>query len=601
MGNIPKKNKPNNTLSSPAEHQKVKNRLKLQPDMLAPMVPRIFNSMTDSIEYLDSDYTILWANRAASHILNLKTGDTIGLKCYEVWCNRDEPCRNCPVMQTLKTGAPASKKVIHDSQRHWQISTYPVIAGDNGEIKIVKLTTDITDTVQNQKYEALFDNLSEGVYIITPFGKYIKVNPAFVSLMGYDSKDELMPEDAPKKLFVPERDKSLRKNDDWIFETKIRKKDGSLIDIEVNLREIHENGAIKYYQGITRDITERKKIFKRLNYLSFHDSLTRLYNRAYFEEELKRLNTKRQLPLTFIIGDVNNLKLVNDAFGHKSGDKLIKDAAKFLREYFRKEDIVARWGGDEFTVLLPKTKKEDAEKIIGRIEKYCRNMHKDQRMSISISFGIATVDGGKKSSDMLLKEAEENMYHKKMVDKKFSYDSFMHSLEKERAEKGLDKRESIAKIKNLAVRLGRELKLSPNTLEDLSILAEVYDIGKVTISKSILFKKEKLTKKEFEEVKRHAEVSYNILKSGSNHSHITEDALYHHEWWDGSGYPQGLKGEEIPILARIIAIVEAFVVMVTGTEYKEAISKEEAISELKKSAGTQFDSAIVKKFVGMIG
>jgi HD-GYP domain-containing protein (c-di-GMP phosphodiesterase class II) len=173
----------------------------------------------------------------------------------------------------------------------------------------------------------------------------------------------------------------------------------------------------------------------------------------------------------------------------------------------------------------------------------------------------------------------------------------MSSIEKELHDSGIEKKEFIEKIKYLALKLGRELKLSPEKLEDLSPLAEVYDIGKVAINKNLLFKKEKLTKKEFDEIKRHAEISYNILKYNASLSRITEEALYHHEWWDGSGYPQGLKGKEIPVLSRIIAIVEAYMVMITGTEYKKPVSPETAINEIKRGSGTQFDPVLVERFI----
>lgn len=564
--------------------------------------------MNELVAYQDLQNNILWANTAAARSVNLDAKELIGKKCYEIWQNSDVPCNKCPIITSIKTGKSCSAIIISKDGKHWQICSCPVFDKNNKMKGVMEITTNITNSVKDrlaiekseQDYKSLFENSLDGIYITTPAGKYVDLNTALVKMLGYNSKEELISLEVPKKIYLCEKDRPGPLDRNKIFQTKLLKKDGYVIDVEISSRVIYENDKPKFYQGIVRDITERKKLEAKLNYLSFHDCLTGFYNRAYFEEEVKRLNTKRQFPLTFIFGDINNLKLINDTFGHKRGDKLIKDCSRSLRKYFRKEDIIARWGGDEFAMVLPRTKREDAEKIIKRIELYCRKNYYLQKVPVSISFGIKTVENSVDDINSILKEAENNMYMKKIKDKKEVLNIFISTLEKDLYEKGLENRENISAATELAVKLGRSLKLPENKLNDLSILVSVHDIGKVAINKGISLKRGKLNKRELEEIKRHPEISYNILKAHPVLHIIAEDALSHHEWWDGSGYPQGIKGEDIPILSRIFSMVNAYIAMITGDTCKEAISQEEAVKELKRASGSQFEPLIVKKFINLL-
>ncbi|MBL7060395.1 MAG: diguanylate cyclase, partial [Actinobacteria bacterium] len=200
-----------------------------------------------------------------------------------------------------------------------------------------------------RKYRLLFERSLDGIYRTTVKGKYLDVNQALVKMLGYKNKEELLKIDIPTQLYVKKSDRPGPKDRKKIFTTQLRRKDGSIIWAEINSIVIHNIDGIIYYEGIVRDITEKKKTEEKLKYLSFHDKLTCLYNRAYFESELDRLNTKRQLPISMIICDLNSLKLVNDAFGHEEGDKLLKRVANMIKIFFRAEDIIARWGGDEFS------------------------------------------------------------------------------------------------------------------------------------------------------------------------------------------------------------------------------------------------------------
>ena len=189
----------------------------------------------------------------------------------------------------------------------------------------------------------------------------------------------------------------------------MKKKNGDIIWVQISSRVLHDKNDKPYYEGIVRDITEQKSTLNKIEYLSFHDKLTGLYNRTYFDEELKRVDTKRRHPVSIVFGDMNGLKKVNDRYGHLEGDHLLREMARILKLCFRSEDIVARWGGDEFIIILPRTSIEIANKIIGRIKKRSRQL-RSRKHTLSIAPGASTRSDSKQDFESVIKEAENRMY-----------------------------------------------------------------------------------------------------------------------------------------------------------------------------------------------
>ena len=202
--------------------------------------------------------------------------------------------------------------------------------------------------------------------------------------------------------------------------------------------------------------------------------------------------------------------------------------------------------------------------------------------------------------ESIVREAEDRMYSRKLLERQSISSSIISSLERTLQEKSQETEEHAFRMRELALKLGNILELSEDKLNELSLLASLHDVGKIAISNDILMKKGKLTKKEWEMMKKHTEVGYDICNSSPQLTIIADAVLSHHEWWDGSGYPQGLKGEEIPLTARIISIVDAYEVMTHDRAYKKAISESEAINELKRCSGTQFDPNLIEIFINII-
>ena len=356
--------------------------------------------------------------------------------------------------------------------------------------------------------------------------------------------------------------------------------------------------AVVRMAGSLTDISERKQMEEKLVFLSMRDSLTGLYNRAYFEEELRRLNDGRYSPIAIIVCDVDGLKLYNDSFGHVLGDRLIQAAARVLSQAFRASDVVARIGGDEFAILLPRVSRETLEMALERLSSSVGQINSDnEEFFLSLSTGMAMSHSKQLNLSRLFREADNNMYREKIKNSPKTRKAIIGSLVKL-----LESRDYVAeghtqRIAGLCVRVGTELGLSEERLTDLRLLAEYHDLGKVGIPDKILFKAGPLNTAELTEVKRHCEIGHRIALSVNEIKHIAEYVLKHQEWWNGKGYPLGIGGEEIPLECRILAIADAYEVITHERPYRPALSHEEAVSELKKGAGSQFDPFLVNIFI----
>jgi len=348
---------------------------------------------------------------------------------------------------------------------------------------------------------------------------------------------------------------------------------------------------------ILTDITERRKVEDQVLFLSFHDKLTALFNRAYVESVIPQLQNESNLPFSIVMADLNALKLVNDVFGHEKGDELIVQAAKVFLKCCRKADIVARWGGDEFLILLPGVNQEACLRICCNIKAMFNTLAIEQ-MGLSASLGGATIENWGTDIVSLISVADRIMYSNKLIESKKTREKVVSSVKKVLESKCSAYIGQSERIEAIAYRFAQfwELRQDPQEMLNLLQLARLHDIGKVAVPVELLNKSTTLSESELHIVHKYPEIGYRMAQS-IGEPVLAQSMLALQEQWNGNGYPYGLKGDQIPVVARIISIIKAYDVMTHDQPYKQKMSHEEALTELERCAGTQFDPNLLRLFV----
>ncbi len=350
---------------------------------------------------------------------------------------------------------------------------------------------------------------------------------------------------------------------------------------------------------VFRDCSEKRERQKEIEYLSYHDQLTGLYNRRFFEEELRRLDVPRNLPLSLVMIDVNGLKLFNDAFGHNAGDELLEKVAGVLRKVCRADEIAARIGGDEFMILLPLTDRDHLDPLMARISD-AMSKERVKDLPVSVSLGGATKTDAGESVEKVFDMAEDQMYRRKISEKSSYHNRSVKLILETLYSKSPWEKEHSENVSVLSGAIGLEMGLAQPDIDDLKAAGIIHDIGKIAVSNKILEKDGPLDEEEWKEIRKHPETGYSILSTVNEYSPFAKIVLYHHERWDGKGYPNGLKGYDIPLQSRILGVADAYDAMVSERAYRKAMSREDALAELRRCAGTQFDPEVVKIFSGIV-
>lgn len=329
--------------------------------------------------------------------------------------------------------------------------------------------------------------------------------------------------------------------------------------------------------------------------MSQMDALTGVWNRSAFKKRLFDLESSPSLSSMIMI-DVNGLKVANDAYGSDLGDLFLMELSKIIKSFLPIDAFCARWGGDEFVIHLPRTDESEIINFVERVKREFSSFH-FEGFQMSLSAGWDIQQKHTQPLSKIMKNAEEAMFRDKIFES-ISIRSQMISLvlhtlhEKNSREEAHSKR-----VSEMCYLMGKALGLNEKQMNDMKAVGLLHDIGKIAIDERILNKPGKLQKEEWQEMKRHPEIGYRLIASSPDLKTYASVVLSHHERYDGKGYPNGLVGEEIPELARVLSIIDGFDAMTSERTYKTALSPEEAVLELIRCKGTQFDPRLTDIFI----
>jgi len=594
------------------ERKKIQDELRLKSMVL--------EQLDEHITITDLSGVITYVNQAQVYEMKLPKDEIIGHTTLVFGEDTERGAAQIEILEnTLHNGSWLGEVINFsaDGNESIMLCRTQKICDDNGNaIALAGIATNMTERRkmerdiyrEKEQFRTTLLSVGDGVISTDSYGNIVVINRIAENLTGWTQEEALgKPLEEVFKIVNEVTGKRCENPVTRVLKagdivglanhTILISKDGTERFIEDSAAPIKdEHGNINGVVLVFRDFSDKKQKQLEIEYLSYHDQLTGLYNRRYYETEVQKFDNELYYPLTLIMADVNGLKLTNDAFGHSTGDILLQKIADILKRECREQDIVARIGGDEFVLLLPKTDAENAEIVIKRINTAVVN-EQIENLILSVAIGFAIKEDSLTTMSEIFTKAEDAMYRHKLSEnssmKSKTVDLIMRSLfERNKSELMHSKRVGV-----LCENIAKAMNLSPADTNQIRIAGLMHDIGKIGISAEVLNKPGKLGPGEWSEVDRHSEIGYRILVSVLEFSKIADAILEHHERLDGTGYPRGLNGQEISQHARIIAIADSYDAMTSDRPYKTTLSKEEAIEEIKVFAGSQFDPEIAKIFI----
>lgn len=594
------------------ERQKIQDELHLKSMVL--------DQLEEHITISDLNGSVNYINQAQLDVLRFST--------QEVFALSNDLYSRIPTIGTYKS--EILEKTLRDGFWQGELMNYnpdgselimdcrtQIICNDDGEpIALAGIAKNITERktmekeLNNEKelFKTTLLSVGDGVISTDNQGYVVFINKVAEVLTGWSAQEacgkllddvfNITDETTGKKSMNPVFEVLATKK---IFElsnhTLLISKDGSGRYIEDSAAPIQDmQGNITGVVLVFRDFTDRRMKQKEVEYLSFHDQLTGLYNRRYYEMEVKRLDNDRYYPITLAMADVNGLKLTNDAFGHDVGDLLLQRIAHILKTECRAQDIVARIGGDEFVLLLPETDANNANIVLNRINSVISKAQIND-ISLSISIGYAVKEDDSFNMNELFMKAEDSMYRHKLSESSSARSKTIDLVLSSLFAKSEREMSHSSRVGDLCESIAVAMGYAKIDVEQIRLAGLMHDIGKIGISETLLEKPAKLDEAEKLEFERHAEIGYRMLSAVSEFSKIADYILEHHERPDGKGYPRGLTEKDISKQARIIAVADAYDAMTAERPYRKVLTQQEAAAEIIKYAGTQFDPKTARTLV----
>ena len=501
----------------------------------------------------------------------------------------------------------------NNSKKHFNICVQPLIQKENQYIFIsikenIEKDIEISNQEKFSKYNLMdlsrlknyIENANGAYFMFDDKLNILETSDSSVLMTGY-SKTEL------KKLTLYDiTPKYHHKNIDDVLnclkqksncgtEIQYIKKDNKIRYWNLEFIKISDIEIISY----NKDVNDKMVMLEKLQYNSYHDHITGLYNRRYATKILYDFEKNPSYyPISIIVGDINGLKVVNDAFGRFAGDTLIKRTAKIAQDICAKDDFVAKWGGDEFIIISTNSNLDKVQDIISKIKKESEKVNNNIKLSISMGFKIKY--NNDENIDEVLKSAENMMFQNKIYEGASFRSQTINIILNTLHEKNKREEQHSIRVSKICVEIGKAMNLSQNDINKLKVIGLLHDIGKIGINETILNKVGKLTDEEFEEIKKHSQIGYRILSSSNQTSEFAQDVLDHHERYDGNGYPKGAPGHKLSTMTKTLTIADSYDAMTSNRPYKNAMTKAEAIEELKRHSSKQFDPYIVDVFINKV-
>ncbi|MGM0369364.1 MAG: PAS domain S-box protein [Bacillota bacterium] len=597
-----------NNLSNKLELKQAYRKINQEKNKL----DKILEATIDGFFLLDSKGKFLEANKAFVEMVGYTKQELSQMTVFDIDIRTKQEVTE-HLNKVLKSGDDIFEtkvKTKDNSIKDIEVSN-SVLKVKEDEVMLTGFIRDITERKENM---ARLRNLnhaikqSSSIVVITDCdGRIEYVNPNFTEVTGYEFEEvkgknpKILKSGYTSAEEYQELWETITSEEEWKGELYNQKKNGDFYWELASISAVKDKqGNITNYIKIAKDITERKLKEEKIKYMNYHDDLTGLHNRKFYKKKLAEIDKNKKLPISIIIGDLNGLKITNDVFGHQVGDKLLKEVAQILKKSTREDDIIARWGGDEFGIILPQTSQKVVNRIIERIKMNC-NTSDFEPISPYIALGSATKTKAKQNLEEIFKKAEDKMYQDKQEQKKSAENPFLQKLVANTKGANYNVLKNMIKLVTIDHDTKDRLNISDHEIENLFLLAKYNDIGQVTISKEILNKEGVLTKREWIKLKKHPEIGYDIAKNFQELKPISNCILHHHERWDGTGYPEGLAQKEIPLLARLIYILDSLDGLTSPrlcrfdrfTFYTETFSEVEALEVIKGYAGSFFDPQLV--------